>query len=162
MKKILDHLMFLEKIAAGLFIAILTVLVLGDVLSRELFKIGFPWAQKSAVYLMVWAGFLGAVIMSHKNEHLRPEIGEKIFKGKSLIYLKRLNHFLTGLFNLGAAYFSFLYIQESKEFGDMNVILNVPVWWLQIILPYCFFSMSLRSLFYFIYPDFIPTSEAKI
>ena len=41
-----------------------------------------------------------------------------------------------------------LQVKETKEFGDMNVILDVEMWMLQLVIPYAFFSMTLRHLYY--------------
>lgn len=159
MKIFLHYLTQIEKVIAAFMVAILTMLVIGDVISREFFKLGIPWAQKSAVYLMVWSGFLGAILMNHKAEHLRPEMGDKLWKGSMKMIAYRFQQLVVCIYCFGAAYFSYLYVQESKEMADMNVILNVSMWVLQIILPYAFFSMGLRSLYFLINPVF---KELKI
>jgi TRAP-type C4-dicarboxylate transport system permease small subunit len=161
MKKFLDHLTQIERIACAIMVAILTILVIGDVFSRELFKIGIPWAQKSAVYLMVWSGFIGAILMAHKAEHLRPEMGDKLWKGSMRLIAYRIQQLIVLIFCLGATYYSYQYVVESKELADVNVILGIPMWYLQVILPYTFASMSLRYLYFLINPS-LPTGEIKI
>ena len=99
MNRILSKLTKIEDILASSFIAIMTVLVIVDVLMREILQTGLPWAQKAAVYLMIWAGFLGAVLVSSKAGHLRPEVGDKLWSKKPLIFI-RVQNFLTLSFTL--------------------------------------------------------------
>lgn len=146
--KFFDLLTKIEKFVASVFIFLLTILVIFDVGSREIAQTGIPWAQKSAVYLMIWAGFLGAVLVTHKVEHLRPEVGDKLWKGKSKIWAMRMQNLLVLIFCVVMTKASVNYVLESKEFGDENIILNTPMWLLQLVIPYCFLSMSLRYLYF--------------
>ncbi len=152
MDKILGHLTKIERVLASLMIFVLTLFMVLDVGSREIFKTGIPWAQKGAVYLMIWAGFLGAVLVTHKVEHLRPEIADKLWKGKLKPFYLRMNNLLILIFTSAMAYYSVLYVLESKEFGDRNVIIDMPMWVLQMVIPYCFLSMSLRYLYFVFCP----------
>lgn len=153
MNKFFDTLTKIEKAVAGTGILVLTVFIVLDVLSREIFRVGFPWAQKSSVYLMIWAGFLGAALTSEKAAHLRPEIADKLWGEKFKLVFVRVQNFLIMSFCLMLAYYSLKYVQETHEFGDMNVIINIKMWVLQIILPYTFLSMALRHLRFIIQPE---------
>jgi TRAP-type C4-dicarboxylate transport system permease small subunit len=148
----LDHLTRLERLLASTFIFLLTILVITDVFSRELFNRGVPWAQKGAVYLMIWAGFMGAILVTHKMEHLRPELADKLWQGKLRPWYLRLHNLVSLLFTAGMTWYSLQYVLESKGFGDRNVIIDMPMWLLQAVIPYCFFSMSLRYLYFIFYP----------
>jgi TRAP-type transport system small permease protein len=153
--RILHTLTTIERAVAALLIFLLTCFVLYDVGAREIFRTGIPWAQKSAVYLMIWAGYLGAILVAQKAEHLRPEMADKIWKGKSRIWYLRFHNFLVFLFTVAMFWYSLQYVLESKGYGDKNVIIDMPIWLLQAIIPYSFFSMSLRYLYF----SFIPKEK---
>ena len=142
----------MEAAVASIFILALTCFVIVDVAAREIFATGIPWTQKSAVYLMIWAGFLGAILITQKAEHLRPEIADKIWKGKLQKVYERLQNLVTLIFCVLMAYNSYLYVEESREFADKNILLDIPMWWLQMVIPYAFSSMSLRYLYFVFYP----------
>ena len=144
MAKFLDYLTRVEKICAAFFIVLLTSLVIMDVGAREIFKTGMPWAQKAAVNLMIWAGFLGACLMTQKGDHLRPEVGDKIWKGKMSVVAEKTRNALVAIFCFTLAYNGYLYVAESREFAELHVVLNVPLWILQLVIPWTFFSMGLR------------------
>lgn len=153
MRKFLSILTKVESFIAGLFIAMLSGFVIFDVLSREIFSIGHPWAQKSAVYLMIWAGFLGAALVAQKASHLRPEIGDKIWGEKHLTLFIRVQNVFIILFCLFFFKASFDYVLESFEFGDKSVVLRISLWILQLVIPYSFLSIALRSVYFLINPS---------
>ncbi len=152
MNKFLDILTRIERFAASILIFVLTIFVVMDVGVREIFKEGIPWAQKGAVYMMIWAGFLGAVLITHKVEHLRPEIADKFWTGKLKSFYLRANNLLVFIFTAAMAYYSYKYVMESREFADRNVIIDMPMWVLQAVIPYCFISMSIRYFYFILFP----------
>jgi TRAP-type C4-dicarboxylate transport system permease small subunit len=144
--KFFETLTKIEKAIAASSILILTIFLIIDIFSREIFRIGIPWAQKSAVYLMIWAGLLGAILTSEKAAHLRPEIADKLWGEKGRKLFIAIKNLVTALFCLTLAYYSVSYVRETHEMGDTNVIINIKMWVLQLILPYTFSSMALRHL----------------
>lgn len=152
MQKFIDIIGKIERLLATIFMGGMTSLVIFDVISREVFNQGLPWAQKTAVYLMIWGGFLGAIIVSEKGAHLRPEIGDKLWS-KFPHGFVRVQNLVSVVFCFFFVYASISYVAESMEFGDKSVVLKVPLWTLQAIIPYTFFSMGLRNIFYLIYPQ---------
>lgn len=153
MKRLIHILSSFEKFVASVFMGLMTLLVILDVLSRELINQGIPWAQKSAVYLMIWSGFIGAILICEKASHLRPEIAEKFWgEDKKLLFI-RVQNFTTMIVSFIFLYYSFLYVRESFSFGDKSVVLQVPLWTLQLIIPYAFLSMSMRHIFFILNPN---------
>lgn len=146
--KVLAILTKVERLVASVFIFCLTIFVIFDVGARELFKTGIPWAQKGAVYMMIWGGFLGAALIAQKVEHLRPEVADKLWKGRSKIWYLRIQNLFVFIFCVAMTKYSIDYVLESREFADRNIIIDMPMWVLQLIIPYCFFSMGLRYLYF--------------
>lgn len=141
----------IERLMATIFIGLMTLLVILDVFSREILNQGIPWAQKSAVYLMIWGGFLGAIMISEKAGHLRPEVADKLWGKKQWLYI-RFQNIVTIIFCFVFLYASVGYVSESIEFGDKSVVLRVPLWVLQLIIPYTFASMAIRNIYFLFNP----------
>lgn len=141
----------IERLMATIFMGAMTLLVIFDVFSREVMNQGIPWAQKSAVYLMIWGGFLGAVMIAEKAGHLRPEIADKLWGKKQWLFI-RFQNLITTIFCAVFVYASIGYVAESFEFGDKSVVLRVPLWTLQLIIPYTFSSIALRNIYFFFNP----------
>jgi TRAP-type C4-dicarboxylate transport system permease small subunit len=152
MNKLISRLSKLESYLGMLLLVGLSLFVILDVSSREFLNQGIPWAQKSAVYMMIWCGLLGAIKMSENASHIRPEIGDKLFKKRPILFI-RLQNLVTLLFCLIFFKASWEYVQTSYEYGDKSVALDIPLWVLQIIIPYCFLSMSVRHFNFLVFPN---------
>jgi TRAP-type C4-dicarboxylate transport system permease small subunit len=148
MAQFLSILTKVEKILAGSALLIVVIAVLIDIVGREIFSLGFAWPQKLALQAMLHAGFLGAALVSQDQEHLRPMLADKWWSQTVGLGIYRLRHFLTGILSLFFAYAAFSYIRETKEFEEIHVVLQTPLWILQLVLIWCFVSFALRS-FYF-------------
>lgn len=155
-KKILDCLYIVEKLIAIISIGLMSAFVIIDIGSREIFSTGIPGAQKLAVYLMIWAGFLGASLTAHKGTHLRPEIADGLWPKKLLPVFHRLRHFLTGVFSIFFAYYGYLYVIESMELGDVSPVLNISIWIVQIIIPMTFILISIKSFVFSFCTNLMP------
>jgi C4-dicarboxylate transporter DctQ subunit len=152
MKKFLNVLSKIEGWMAIICAGSMTFLVILDVIARELFNSGFPWAQKGAVFLMIWAGYLGAIIVSSKAAHLRPEIGDKVWGEKKQELFVRVQNLVTLAFCSIFTYGAIRYVIESREFGDKSVVTGISLWILQLVIPYTFASMAIRNLYYLVNP----------
>lgn len=158
--KILSFLKYFEKAIAGLSFGILTLLMGLDVGGREIANTGIEWAQKAAILMMIWGGFLGAALTSGTGGHLRPEIADKLWPSFSKNFQKSLEHFLISLFCLFFLYLSVVHVLEAKGFGDFHPVIELlPLWVVKIIFPYTFFSMSFRHIVYTFVPALRPVAK---
>jgi TRAP-type C4-dicarboxylate transport system permease small subunit len=166
MIKLLNRLLTFEKLLCAFLMLVIFLLVLLDICSREVLKNSLPWAQKLAVYCMIWAGFIGASLVSAKNAHLRPEIADKLwskfFGEQGLLYFFRAQNLVLCLFCLTLGYYSVLYIQESYEFAEKNIVLDISTWILQLAMPYTFLSMFVRHLYFVINPKYALSFEKEL
>jgi TRAP-type C4-dicarboxylate transport system permease small subunit len=78
---------FLTRIIA-ILIAAMALIVIANVFSRYMLHFSLKWSAEAARYCMVWAAFLGAVILVHKGEHLAVDLLEKSLSGMSQKILK--------------------------------------------------------------------------
>jgi TRAP-type C4-dicarboxylate transport system permease small subunit len=117
---------------------------------------GIIWAQKLALYFMLWGGLFGTVCASAKGAHLRPEIADKLLPKAIMPYVKIIEQLVISGFFLFLSYLSFLYIGESIEQDEVNPVTEIHLWKVQLIFPYIFSSMGLRHLLYGIFPSLAP------
>ena len=163
MKAFIDGMDKIQRILAGGCIALLSILISLDIFGRELFSHGFHWAQKTSVYLMIWAGFLGSSLTNNKGAHLRPEIADKLWPESMKGMFHRIRHFTSAVFCFGATYFSMLYVIESREFGDSNPMLGgFPLWIVQLVIPVTFILMGITSLIFSINEKIAPNQKREI
>jgi len=107
---------------------------------------------------MIWAGFLGSSMTTHKGLHLRPEIADKLWPLKYHGVFNTARHLLTAAFCFGATWYGYLYVFESFELADINPILNLKLWVVQIIIPLTFLSSGVRALVYALMPKLRPAA----
>jgi TRAP-type C4-dicarboxylate transport system permease small subunit len=94
-KKLIDrYCQFLSYLIAA-FLAVMVVLVFGNVFMRYAFNSGFTLSEELSRWLFVWLTFLGAVVALRNNGHLGTDMlvgklgarGKKICMGLSLLLM---------------------------------------------------------------------------
>ena len=86
MARLVEGYFYLLKIVIALFLAIMVVLVFGNVVLRYAFNSGITVSEEVSRWLFVWLTFLGAIIALREHGHLGvdsfvarlPVIGKKI------------------------------------------------------------------------------------
>lgn len=132
MEKITTALInFLTKITA-ILIAAMALIVIANVFSRYVLNLPLTWSAELAKYCMVWAAFLGAVILVHRNEHLAVDLLERQLKGISQKVLRGL--ILVGstiffiiqtVYGVVLVYLTKGQVASSIRFLPMNVVYAV-------------------------------------
>ena len=106
MTRVVDGYFFLLKVLIALFLAIMVVLVFGNVVLRYAFNSGITVSEEISRWLFVWLTFLGAVIAMREHGHLGvdtlvkrlPPMGKKI----CLVVSQLLMLYATWLFLVGS------------------------------------------------------------
>lgn len=131
-------------IAAALAVMILSVFF--DFLLRITMNSGLPWAKELAAFLMVWVGFLGASLATHRSRHLVLSLPEKIFPTP----VRRWTSTAAGIITSGAclflAWLSLRYTLETRTLGEISLTLGIPLWVVQTVIPAAFAATGLRFL----------------
>lgn len=95
LNKLIDHYyQFLSYLIAA-FLAVMVVLVFGNVFMRYAFNSGFTVSEELSRWLFVWLTFLGSVVALRNNGHLGTDmlvgklgpLGKKICMGLSLLLM---------------------------------------------------------------------------
>jgi TRAP-type transport system small permease protein len=95
LKKFIDgYCLFIGYLIAAM-LAVMVVLVFGNVLMRYLFNSGFTVSEELSRWLFVWLTFLGAVVALRTNGHLGTDMlvgrlgptGKKVCMGISLLLM---------------------------------------------------------------------------
>lgn len=70
MAKIINLMNRLLVVVISLLLALMCILVFGNVVLRYMFNTGITWSEEMARFLFVWMIFLGAILGLKDNEHL--------------------------------------------------------------------------------------------
>jgi len=145
-----------EAMVATFAYGVLAVTVLADVAFREIFSIPVLGTQRFAVYMSIIAGFLGIALAAGAGSHMRPRVADKLLPSAWNTSINRVSSLVTSIIFLVAGYYAVLFWHIGYEMGDTAPILDWPLWPVQIIIPYAFFSTALRYLLFALVPNLNP------
>jgi C4-dicarboxylate transporter, DctQ subunit len=137
----------IEKGVAVFIISSIVLIVFAATLSRYLFSEPIFGADRLATYLMVWLGFIGFQIATSKLRHIEVEFMKARVKPKIRYLMNIVTSLLATLFLSVLFWLSFTYMNMSREMGDKDIVLNIPIWWIILILPLSFLTSAIRYFF---------------
>ncbi len=138
----------LRRIEGSIAVAAYTMtamLLVADVISREFFSQAIWGAQKIAVFGAITAGILGLSLAVADNAHLRANFADGLLPWP---WVDRAGEILSALIFATLGAFSVIFVSESIAFNDIAAVIRVPLWPIQAVFPYAFFSAGLRHLAY--------------
>lgn len=159
--RLLEWLRLMETAVAGGFLVAMTAVVFADVVGREIWNTGLLGAQKLGVYAFVYAGFLGLPLATGSGAHLRPRFADGLTHAIPGHLMARLQHGVAALLSLALAWVALSFTLETRTLGETSPALPIPVWLVQIVLPYAFFSSGLRHALFVLFPALTPNEAGE-
>ena len=159
--RILKVLFYTEATAAILLYVMIAALLSTDVLMREVAGSSLPGVQRISVYAMIQTGFLGLGLAAARGRHLRPRFADGLIPARFTPVVKRIGAFLMAAVFGYFVIFGIRFVQESIEFGDMTRTIRVPLWTVQLVVPYALGSTALRYLIFGIFPALSPEERLE-
>ena len=154
-------LFWIEAGLATVAYAAVAGLLLLDVLSREIVGEAIWGAQKLAVFGAIVAAFLGLCLATASNSHLRPQFTDTWFPRTWNPGIGRIGDLVSAAVFIFLGVIALGYLSESIANKERAAVLYVPLWPIQIVLPYAFFSSAFRHLAFAAYPDLKPQSRPE-
>lgn len=159
--RLLDWLRQVETAVAGGCLVVMTAVVFADVMGREIWNTGIRGAQKLGVYTFVYAGFLGLPLATGAGAHLRPRFADGLARAIPARLMPRLQHGVAALLSLVLAWVALSFALETRALGETSLALPIPIWLVQIVLPYAFFSSGLRHALFALFPALTPDEAGE-
>lgn len=133
-------------IVTALIVMVLAVFVTAVDRWFDFIDLNWAWATKLALFLMIWAGFLGASIATKQRKHLSIDVAGKA----ATLRGSKVAGFFAQAF---AAVFCFVLAKycldltlESKSYGDTEGVFPIPIWIVQIMMPITLITMGIRNV----------------
>jgi TRAP-type C4-dicarboxylate transport system permease small subunit len=155
-ERVLAHVFTLESVIAVAGYAIVAGLLVVDVALRELVGTSVYGAQRISVYVMIITGFLGLGLAAAQGRHLRPRFADGLIPTGLTRAATRLGDLIMTAVLLGFAWIGLRFVLEAHEFEDMARIIDIPLWYLHLIVPYAFATTALRYALFALYPALRP------
>lgn len=157
-----DALRFLnriEAIAAAIGMILVAVLLLVDLLGREFFGSGVFWAPRLASYATTVGGMLAFCVVVSAGGHLRPTFADRLFPPRWDTQISFIADLVSAGLCIFFTYHAAWFVYSSAIIGTRAIALEIPVWYIELIIPYVFASAAIRYLTYAFFPALRPSER---
>jgi TRAP-type C4-dicarboxylate transport system permease small subunit len=137
------------------------IALMADVLGRELFGHGVFGAQRLAVWTTAIAGLMGFAVVTAEGGHLRPRFADALIPKAAEPAMGRIADLVSASICIFLGWYAVEFVRSSFALGERGTAIDIPVWPIQIILPWMFFSSALRHLFFAVWPELKPAPKAE-
>jgi C4-dicarboxylate transporter DctQ subunit len=143
LKKFLNNI---EEIIVVPLVAVMTVVIVMQVIFRYVLKGSLPWSEELARYLMVWVTFVGASIGVKKGAHVGVEALVMALPKKAQTIAKYLGIIISVIFCI-VVFSAGLGILQKQIIGhQVSPAMRIPMWWAYAAVPVGAFLMAVRFI----------------
>jgi TRAP-type C4-dicarboxylate transport system permease small subunit len=146
-----------EALVVLLFVPLLG-LGIAQVSLRNLFGIGSGFADEAIRHAVVWVGFFGAGLATHRRHHITVDVFSKSVPKSLQGTLLRLRSLISLLISLALFWAAYRFFVMEYRSGEFSFSLGLPYWFLTLPILWFFISSTLRYLV----GVFSPHTEAKV
>ena len=129
MNRLIDRYCSALEALTAVFLAVMVVLVFGNVVLRYAFDSGISMSEELSRWLFVWLTFLGAIVALHKRGHL----GTDVLVSRLPVLGKKICLVVGHLLML---YVTWLLLQGSWQQALINADVKAPVSGLSVAIFY--------------------------
>ncbi|MGE0152707.1 MAG: TRAP transporter small permease [Reyranellaceae bacterium] len=158
-RSVLRVLFLFMGATATVFYAALAILLLADVIGRELFSQGVFGAQRVAVYCTIVAGNFGLALAAAAGSHIRPRFADSWVPQAWSAPLDRLADVITGAVFVTVAFFATRLVQESFDFETVSPVIDWKIWPVQAVIPLGYLLAAAHYFIFAAYPALRPRQE---
>lgn len=140
--RILDRtLTGIVNVTLVMLFSVMLSLAVVQVFLRYFFNGGIPWGDIAARSLVIWVGFLGAVLATRDDKHFHIDVLTRFLKQRhQLVFQSVSNLFAAAVcYFLGQASITFVNLDSGNK-----TFLNIPLMIIEVIIPIGFFLMMIQ------------------
>lgn len=135
-----------ERFVLGLSILTMSVLVMGNVVSRQLFGTTWAFTEELGGLLLIVITFGGLSYAAEQRRHISMSALHDLLPPRGQRVLTGLIDLITALLMLGMAYIALRYVVQISESGDASSVLRIPMFLPLAVIPLGFFLTAMRCL----------------
>ncbi|MGD8940370.1 MAG: TRAP transporter small permease subunit [Gammaproteobacteria bacterium] len=138
---------FEDSLLAMLLIAM--ILLAGtQILLRNVFETSLVWADPLLRITVLWAALLGALAASRDNKHITIDVLTRVMNEKARQATRIFTSLFTAVVTGIIAYHAGRFVIMEHE--SRNLVLGIPAWIFEAIIPLAFGLMAIRYLIHFV------------
>lgn len=130
----------------GILIVLLTVMIgfaVTQILLRNLFDTGIPWADPLLRILVLWVALAGAMVATRLDNHISIDILSRYLPQRIRPYARVIVDVFTALVCGVVAFHAMRLVVSEYAFGT-TAFGAIPVWIAELIIPLAFGVIALR------------------
>lgn len=136
----------IEAYAAGLFLAVLVILLTVQILLRFIFGRTLSWSEEVSRFAFVWAVYFGFVLAARENKHIRVTAQFKRLSPGIQVVLFTLADTVWSLFNFVMVFVSGKFTLSMIRYPYISQTTGLNLLWVFMIVPIGFAFMGLRVI----------------
>jgi len=125
--------------------AALTLITLGNVLTRYLSDQSFAWTEEISVFLIVVMTLAGAAGVARRDGHIRIEYFYEGASSARRRHLRLVAAAATTLTFLALAVLFGATVADEIRWGETSMGLGVPRWWFTVAIPPLCLAIAARA-----------------
>lgn len=138
------HLRVEEAVLVALVSGLLS-LAFAQILLRNLFQVTWFWADPLLRHLVLWSSFLGALIATREDRHIRIDAVLRLLPGRWRPVAGAMGDLAGALLCGVLSPIAFRFVLDERAYGA-EALPGMPAWVAQLVFPAVFAGMSLRFL----------------
>lgn len=149
-QRLIDFFSFIDRTFARIVEMLLVFIVLSmvgfvvlQVVLRNFFDSGIPWADVASRHMVLWIAFLGAMLATRSRQHIAIDVITRILPRKSRNALRIVLDSLACFISFLLAKASYAFVLEEMAMKT-ELFIGIPTWVAQIVIPFGFAMISLE------------------
>lgn len=132
-----------EDAALCLLLTGMIGLAVAQILLRNFWDTGLPWADPALRAGVLWLGLLGALAASRDRRQITVDVLSRFLEGRWRLGAQLIANSFTAAVAALLAWHCGRFIAGEIEFETV-AFAGIPSWWLQLVLPVAFGFIALR------------------
>ena len=143
----LKRLSKIEEFLLVISLAVMVMLIFGQVIGRKVFSSAPSWTEEMARYIHIFQVWIGASYAVKLRQHIRVEAFITRFHGSFRKFLEILAILVWFAMALFLAIFGTELVLSSIEHGQLAPAMQIPIWIAYLAIPLGGAGMAIRLLF---------------
>ena len=139
-----------EEIFLVATLALMVVLIFGQVVGRYIFQSAPSWTEELARYLHIYQVWIGSSYAVKIREHIKIDAFINLFQGVTRKIIDSIALIIWFSLALFLAIFGTTLIIDTMNFGQVSPAIEIPMWIPMAALPLGTIGMSIRLVQQFI------------
>ncbi|MAI25258.1 MAG: TRAP transporter small permease [Myxococcota bacterium] len=134
-----------EDAFLALLLTVMVVLAPLQILLRNVFDQGIPWADPLIRVLVLWVGLMGAVAAARGDRHISIDAVSRMVSPRARAGIGLVTSCFTTVVCALVAWHSGRFVWDEKTYGSV-AFSGIPAWMLEVVIPFAFALIAIRYL----------------